>query len=52
MFGQFLRQEKCIADIAEDKGLVYESVQQKLHRVKRKLKVQMVGFLDGNVGGV
>lgn len=52
VFGQFLRKEKCIADIAEDKGLVYESVQQKLHRVKRKLKVQMVGFLDGNVGGV
>ncbi len=52
VFGQFLRKEKCIADIAEEKGIVYESVQQKLHRVKRKLKVQMVGFLDGNVGGV
>ena len=52
VFGQFLRKEKCIADIAEDKGLVYESVQQKLHRVKRKVKIQMVGFLDGNVGGV
>lgn len=52
LFGQFIRKEKCIADIAEEQGLVYESVQQKIHKVKRKIRVQMVGFLEGTMGGV
>ena len=52
VFGQFLRREKRIADIAEDKGIVYESVQQKIHRAKRKIKIQMEGYLDRNTGGV
>lgn len=52
IFGQFLRREKRIADIAEDKGIVYESVQQKIHRAKRKIKIQMEGYLDRNTGGV
>lgn len=33
-------------------GIVYESAQQRIHRAKRKIKVQMVGFLDGNIGGM
>lgn len=50
VFGQFIRKEKCIADIAEDKGIVYESVQQRIYRAKRKIKIQMLGFLEGTMG--
>lgn len=49
---QFIRGEKDLQAIAEDKGIVYESAQQRIHRAKRKIKVQMVGFLDGNIGGM
>ena len=52
MFQQFIRGEKDLQAIAEDKGMVYESAQQRIHRAKRKIKVQMVGFLDGNIGGM
>ena len=52
VFQQFIRGEKDLQAIAEDKGIVYESAQQRIHRAKRKIKVQMVGFLDGNIGGM
>ena len=52
VFQQFIRGEKDLQTIAEDKGIVYESAQQRIHRAKRKIKVQMVGFLDGNIGGM
>ena len=52
VFQQFIRGEKDLQAIAEDKGIVYESAQQRIHIAKRKIKVQMVGFLDGNIGGM
>lgn len=52
VFVQFIRKEKGIADIAEDKGIVYESAQQRIHRAKRKIKIQMLEFLEGTMGGV
>ena len=52
VFQQFIRGEKDLQAIAEDKGIVYESAQQRIHRAKRKIKVQMAGFLDGNIGGM
>ena len=51
VFGEFLRGEKDLSAIAEDKGIVYESAQQRILRTKRKIKIQMVRFLDGNIGG-
>jgi len=52
VFRQFIKGEKDLQEIAEDKGIVYESAQQRIHRAKRKIKVQMIGFLDGNIGGI
>lgn len=33
VFQQFIRGEKDLQAIAEDKGIVYESAQQRIHRV-------------------
>lgn len=51
VFGEFIRGEKNLSAIAEDKRIVYESAQQRILRTKRKIKIQMVGFLDGSIGG-
>lgn len=51
VFGEFIRGEKNLSAIAEDKGIVYESAQQRILRTKRKIKIQMVGFLNGSMGG-
>ena len=34
--------------IAEEEGIQYESAAQRVRRIKLKVKVQMVGFLEGN----
>ena len=52
VFVQFIRKEKGIADIAEDKGIVYESAQKRIQRAKKKIKIQMLEFLEGTMGGV
>ena len=47
IFRGYLSGEKDIGDIAEEEGILYESVVQKLRRAKTKIKVQMVEFLEG-----
>ncbi|MEG0963606.1 MAG: hypothetical protein RSF88_12225 [Lachnospiraceae bacterium] len=47
VFMQYLNGEMAIAEIADKEGIQYESVQQKVLRVKRKIKIQMVAFIDG-----
>ena len=32
----------------EEEGIQYESEAQRVRRIKLKVKVQMVGFLEGN----
>ena len=49
LFLQYLTKEKEIADIADEKGIRYESVQQKILRLKKKIKIQMVAFIEGNI---
>ena len=52
VFEKYLRKEKTLLDIAEDQGITYESAQQKIHRIRRKVKKQVVGFMDGVMGGI
>ena len=47
-----LKEVARILDIAEDQGITYESAQQKIHRIRRKVKKQVVGFKDGVMGGI
>ena len=49
LFQNYLRREKTIMDIAETEGIQYDSALQKLRRLKKKIKIQMIGFLDGNM---
>ena len=51
-FEKYLRREKTLIDIAEEQGITYESAQQKIHRIRRKVKKQVVGFMDGEMGGI
>ena len=45
-FEKYLRREKTLIDIAEEQGITYESAQQKIHRIRRKVKKQVVGYMD------
>lgn len=47
IFRGYLSGEKDIGDIAEEEGIQYESAAQKVRRAKVKIKIQMVGFLEG-----
>ena len=49
IFKGYLSGEKNIGDIAEEEGIQYESAAQKVRRAKVKIKVQMIGFLEGIV---
>ena len=45
----YLSKEQNIGDLADAAGIQYESAGQKLRRIKRKIKIQMIGFLDGQI---
>ena len=47
IFRDYLSGEKDISEIADEEGIQYESAAQKVRRAKVKIKVQMVGFLEG-----
>lgn len=51
-FEKYLRREKTLIDIAEEQGITYESAQQKIHRIRLRVKNQVVGFMDGKMGGI
>ena len=39
-------------DRAEEQGITYESAQQKIHKIRLRVKKQVVGFMDGKMGGI
>lgn len=47
IFRDYLSGEKDIGAIAEEEGIQYESAAQRVRRAKVKIKVQMIGFLEG-----
>ena len=47
IFLGYLTGEKAIGDIAAEEGIQYESAAQRVRRAKVKIKIQMVGFLEG-----
>ena len=51
-FEKYLRREKTLIDIAEEQGIIYESAQQKIHKIRLRVKKQVVGFMDGKMGGI
>ena len=52
MFVLFISKEKAIGDFADEQGITYESVQQRIHKCKVKMKKQVTGFMKGNPGGI
>ena len=49
-FEKFLLREKTLEDIAQEHGITYESAQQKIQRIKLKVKKQVVSFMEGKGG--
>ena len=49
IFLGYLSKEQNLGDLADEAGIQYESAGQKLRRIKKKIKIQMIGFLDGQI---
>lgn len=52
LFERYLCGEMSLAELAEEQHITYESAQQKMHRMRAKVKMQVVGFMDRKTGGV
>lgn len=47
IFVGYITKEKELTEIAEEFGVQYESIKQRLWRTRKKIKVQMIAYLDG-----
>ena len=52
LFEKYLRKEKTLTEIAEEQHILYESAQQKMNRMRSKMRLQVTAFLDRKTGGV
>ena len=52
VFGSYLRGEVSLSDIAEMQNISYESAQQKIHKIRSQVRRQVIGFMDGKMGGI
>ena len=52
LFLKFINKEKTLSDIADEQGITYESMQQRMQKNKTKVKRQVIGFMVGNLGGI
>ena len=44
--------EMSLSDIAELQNISYESAQQKIHKIRSRVRRQVIGFMDGKMGGI
>jgi len=49
IFEKYLCGQKTLTDIAEEQSITYESAQQKVHKIRRRLKEQVIKFMDGKL---
>lgn len=52
MFEKYLTGEMSLSDIAELQNISYESAQQKIHKIRSRVRRQVIGFMDGKMGGI
>ena len=52
LFEKYLRKEKTLTEIAEEQHILYESAQQKMNRMRSKMRLQVTAFMDRKTGGV
>lgn len=52
LFEKYLRKEKTLIEIAEEQHILYESTQQKMNRMRSKMRLQVTAFMDRKTGGV
>lgn len=51
LFKKYLTGEMNLSDIAELQNITYESAQQKIHKLRKRLRKQVIGFMEGKIGG-
>ena len=51
MFTKYLSKNLSISEIAEKQGITYESAKVQLQRIKKRVKIQVLNFMDGQLGG-
>ena len=51
-FVKYLMKESSITDIAEEQGIAYESARQQMQKIKVRIKKQVKGFMDRELGGI
>ncbi len=51
-FKLYISREKNISELAEVNGVTYETEQWRLNCLKKKLKEEVVGYLEGKMGGI
>ena len=49
---KYLTGEISLSDIAELQNISYESAQQKIHKIRSRVRRQVIGFMDGKMGGI
>jgi len=49
LFEQYLRKEKTLTEIAEEQHILYESAQQKMNRMRSKMRLQVTVFMEGRL---
>lgn len=52
VFEKYLTGEMSLSDIAELQNISYESAQQKIHKIRSRVRRQVIGFMDGKMGGI
>ena len=52
VFEKYLTREMSLSDIAELQNISYESAQQKIHKIRSRVRRQVIGFMDGKMGGI
>ena len=52
LFNKYLTREMSLSDIAELQNISYESAQQKIHKIRSRVRRQVIGFMDGKMGGI
>ncbi len=49
LFLKYIKKEATIGTLAEERGLSYDTVQQKIAKMKKRLKKQVAGFMEGKM---
>ena len=51
-YEQYIRGEKNLVDISEEYEITYDSAKTKMHRIRLRMRKQVLSFMNGEIGGI